>query len=71
MKNRIFIPGTIIIIIIVLLGFFIGCTVDDPSVPGGKGALVGTWVLIEPGIYREDLTFTLFPTLSSAIRFPL
>ena len=44
MKKRILIPGTIVLIIIVLLGFFIGCTVnDDPSAPGGKGAIVGTW----------------------------
>ena len=45
MKQRIFIPATIVLIIIVLLGFFIGCTVnDDPSSPGGKQDYVGTWV---------------------------
>ncbi len=35
MKNRIFIPGTIILIIIILLGFFIGCEVNnEPAEPG-------------------------------------
>lgn len=36
MKNRIFIPGTIILIIIVLLGLFTGCSIfGDPDPPGG------------------------------------
>ena len=60
MKKRIFFLGTIILIIIILLAFFIGCnTSSDPSTPGGKQALVGTWVEIEPGIYKEVFIFTL------------
>ncbi len=43
-----------------MLGFFIGCTVsnDDPSSPGGTQAVVGTWVEIDPGYTKEDITFT-------------
>lgn len=60
MKTRIFIPGTIILIIIILLGFFIGCNVNsEPSAPGGSQALVGTWAQIEPGIIKDVYTFTL------------
>ncbi len=71
MKLRIFIPGTIILIIIVLLGFFIGCTVSnddptepngeqaDPTDPGGVQDYVGTWVEIDPGNTKKVLTFTV------------
>ena len=64
MKKRIFIPGTIVIVIIVLLGFFTGCVlvpspfeVHHPP-PAAKDYL-GTWLLHQSSdTMRIEIIFT-------------